>query len=51
MQRPLLMFIRRAAAAMGLAALVAAAVRLRGFGGVPPTSGGWHEVPPAELDH
>jgi len=36
--------LRRAVAALGLAALVAAALRLRGTGGAPPTSGGWREL-------
>ena len=36
--------IRRAFVAIGMAALVAAAVRLRGSGGTPPRSGGWREL-------
>jgi hypothetical protein len=32
-----------------VAAIVGAAVRLRGSGGTPPTGGGWREVPADEL--
>ena len=42
--------IRRAFVAIGMAALVAAAVRLRGAGGTPPQSGGWRELTGPELD-
>ncbi len=42
--------IRRAFVAIGMAALVAAAVRLRGSGGTPPQSGGWRELSGPELD-
>jgi hypothetical protein len=42
--------IRRAFVAIGMAALVAAAVRLRGTGGTPPQSGGWRELTGPELD-
>ena len=42
--------IRRAFVAIGMAALVAAAVRLRGTGGIPPQSGGWRELSGPELD-
>jgi hypothetical protein len=42
--------IRRAFVAIGMAALVAAAVRLRGSGGIPPQSGGWRELSGPELD-
>jgi hypothetical protein len=31
-------------AALGLAALVGAALRLRGTGGTPPRHGGWREL-------
>jgi hypothetical protein len=37
--------LRRAILAIGLAALAAAIVRLRGRGGTPPTSPGWQELP------
>jgi hypothetical protein len=30
--------------ALGVAGLVAAALRLRGSGGVPPQGGGWREL-------
>jgi hypothetical protein len=36
--------LRRALAALGVAALVAGALRLRGTGGVPPQTGGWREL-------
>jgi hypothetical protein len=36
--------VRRAVVAVGLAALVAAVLRLRGSGGVPPREGGWREL-------
>jgi len=42
--------IRRAFVAIGMAALVAAAVRLRGTGGTPPQAGGWRELTGPELD-
>ena len=41
--------IRRALVAMGVATIVAAAIRLRGSGGVPPQSGGWRELTGPEL--
>ena len=41
--------IRNALVAVGLAGLVAAAVRLRGSGGTPPQSGGWRELSGPEL--
>lgn len=36
--------VRRALIALGLAGLVAAVLRLRGSGGVPPKNGGWREL-------
>ncbi len=39
--------IRRALAALGLAAAIASALRLRGRGGTPPQHGGWQ---PIDLD-
>jgi hypothetical protein len=36
--------VRRAVVAVGRAALVAAVLRLRGSGGVPPREGGWREL-------
>ncbi|CAB4804011.1 MAG: hypothetical protein NT081_04685 [Actinobacteria bacterium] len=42
--------IRRAMVAIGMGALVAAAVRLRGSGVAPPRSGGWRELSGPGLD-
>jgi hypothetical protein len=42
--------IRRAAVALGVTAIIAGIVRLRGTGGVPPQRGGWRELPVDELD-
>ena len=36
--------VRRTLIALGLAGLVAAILRLRGSGGVPPQGGGWREL-------
>jgi hypothetical protein len=36
--------IRRVLGALGLAGFVAAVLRLRGSGGVPPQDGGWREL-------
>jgi hypothetical protein len=44
---PAVKLIRRALAALGLAAAIASALRLRGRGGTPPQHGGWQ---PIELD-
>jgi len=41
--------VRRALSALGLAGLVAAGLRLRGSGGVPPQTGGWRELDDADL--
>ena len=41
--------IRRAVLALGVAGIIAAAIRLRGSGGVPPQSGGWRELSGPEL--
>ena len=41
--------LRRAGAAMVLAGLVGAALRLRGTGGKPPQNGGWRELSGDEL--
>jgi hypothetical protein len=46
---PIMVLIRRAVVALGLAAIAAAAVRLRGSGGVPPRDGGWRELSGPEL--
>jgi hypothetical protein len=37
--------LRNAAMAVGVAAIIAGVVRLRGTGGVPPRRGGWRELP------
>ena len=42
--------IRRAAVALGVTAIIAGIVRLRGTGGVPPQRGGWRELPVDALD-
>jgi len=36
--------LRRAIAALGVAALIAAGLRIRGTGGIPPQTGGWREL-------
>lgn len=41
--------IRRVLAALGIAALVAAVLRVRGSGGTPPSDGGWRELSGPEL--
>lgn len=41
--------IRRALMALGLAGFVAAVLRLRGSGGVPPQQGGWRELSGPDL--
>ncbi len=42
-------FIRRAALALSVAAVIAGVLRLRGSGGVPPQTGGWRELSGPEL--
>ncbi|MDD9371004.1 MAG: hypothetical protein PV358_12875 [Acidimicrobiales bacterium] len=37
-------FLRRALAAVGIAGIVAAVLRVRGAGGTPPQTGGWREL-------
>jgi hypothetical protein len=46
---PAVRALRRALAALGVAALVAGALRLRGSGGVPPQTGGWRELSGPDL--
>ena len=41
--------LRRALIALGVTAVAAAIVRLRGSGGTPPQRGGWRELPESEL--
>lgn len=36
--------LRRASAALALASLIGAVLRLRGTGGKPPQNGGWREL-------
>jgi hypothetical protein len=36
--------LRRAIAALGLAAMIASALRVRGKGGTPPQHGGWQPI-------
>jgi hypothetical protein len=36
--------VRRLLFVLGIAGLIGALARLRGKGGVPPTSGGWREL-------
>ncbi len=47
---PVFRLIRRGLVALGLAGLAAAAIRVRGTGGVPPQSGGWRELTDSDLD-
>ncbi|MDH4167992.1 MAG: hypothetical protein OEW42_00235 [Acidimicrobiia bacterium] len=42
--------IRRAALALGAGAAIAAFLRLRGSGGIPPQSGGWRELSGPDMD-
>jgi hypothetical protein len=42
-------FLRRALAAVGIATVVAAVLRLLGSGGTPPQSGGWRELTGPDL--
>jgi len=41
--------LRRAMVALGVAAMVAAVLRLRGNGGIPPQDGGWRELSTDDL--
>ncbi len=41
--------LRRAIAALGVAAMIAAGLRIRGTGGTPPQTGGWRELRGPEL--
>ncbi len=41
--------LRRALVALGIAGLIAAALRVRGTGGTPPRHGGWRELSGPEL--
>ncbi len=46
---PVMTLVRRALVALGAAAIVAAAIRLRGSGGVAPRDGGWRELSGPDL--
>jgi hypothetical protein len=41
--------LRRALVALGIAGLIAAVLRLRGTGGIPPQQGGWRELSGPDL--
>jgi hypothetical protein len=41
--------LRRALVALGIAALIAAVLRVRGSGGTPPRTGGWRELSGPDL--
>ncbi|MEM7272595.1 MAG: hypothetical protein AAF547_05895 [Actinomycetota bacterium] len=45
----MLTLVRRVAAALGMAGLIATLFRLRGSGGVPPQTGGWRELTETDL--
>lgn len=49
MGRGLVTLIRRALLAVVVGIAVAAAIRVRGSGGVPPQTGGWRELGDDEL--
>jgi hypothetical protein len=42
--QPTMSFVRRSLLALGVTGVIAAVLRLRGTGGVPPKSGGWREL-------
>lgn len=42
---PLVKVLWRALLALSMAGIAAAAIRLRGRGGIPPQTGGWQELP------
>jgi hypothetical protein len=44
LRSPPMALLRRALAAVGIAGIIAAVLRLRGSGGTPPQSGGWREL-------
>lgn len=41
--------LRRAIAALGVAVVIAGALRVRGTGGTPPQTGGWRELQGSDL--
>ena len=46
---PTVRSLRRAFLALGVTGLIAAVLRLRGTGGVPPQTGGWRELSGPDL--
>lgn len=46
---PAMRMLRRALVALGVAAMVAGVLRIRGTGGVPPQDGGWRELSNRDL--
>lgn len=42
--------LRRALLAIGVGGFIAAILRIRGSGGVPPREGGWRELSGPDLD-
>lgn len=46
---PAVKAFRRVLVALGIAGLIGAVAKLRGKGGVPPTSGGWRELEAPEF--
>ncbi|MGH9187484.1 MAG: hypothetical protein ACRD0U_16990 [Acidimicrobiales bacterium] len=42
-------YFRRAVLALGFAGLIAAVLRVRGSGGIPPQGGGWRELSGPDL--
>lgn len=42
--------LRRALVALGLAGMIAAVLRARGSGGVPPQTGGWRELAGSDFE-
>ena len=45
----MLRLVRRALLALGVGTVVAAVLRVRGFGGAPPRQGGWRELSGPDL--
>lgn len=46
--RPTMKFIRRAFLALSVAGAIAAALRVKGKGAVPPQQGGWRDITSAK---
>lgn len=49
MNNPVVTLVRRALVALGVAGIIAGALRVRGSGGVPPQAGGWRPIDPGAL--